>query len=268
MYTVRSVEIKRKSQDGDRRATAVITSLSRHLKEAYNENERLLKTNHTLTVMRTRAVSRCFELTCHLDHTNLELAEYWHEALKTAMKHEEEVKGLSTTIHALGNQLSDCRKCEAVLKTKIRNLVDDKRETGKQLSALKGINARLLAEVKESQASESNTLKTVSGLEQEGEDNLAMAPELQGVEKQLRTAESADDELKETLTLFEDKEKFCPICLVPYFELESSGNDLVALASCGHVLCSACLESHIQVREACPMCQAHILPDQRIKLYF
>ncbi|KAI1293810.1 hypothetical protein HDE_06487 [Halotydeus destructor] len=64
------------------------------------------------------------------------------------------------------------------------------------------------------------------------------------------------------------REKFCPICLVGHTELDSNSTKIMALTSCGHVLCSDCLENQSRIKHVCPMCQTSFKKNQMIKLYF
>ncbi|KAI1293812.1 hypothetical protein HDE_06485 [Halotydeus destructor] len=96
---------------------------------------------------------------------------------------------------------------------------------------------------------------------------------LNALKSELRAKDSAIGELKKPLQLMSDScrrqpERFCPICLVPHFELESNGTDMMALTSCGHVLCSSCLESQSLIKPICPLCQATFEANQYIKLFF
>ncbi|KAI1293763.1 hypothetical protein HDE_06504 [Halotydeus destructor] len=80
---------------------------------------------------------------------------------------------------------------------------------------------------------------------------------------QLAEACSLNDELAK-----DSHGRSCPVCLVPHFELESNGIQLLALTTCGHVLCSSCFEKQTAIKQVCPMCKKTFYMNQTIKLFF
>ncbi|KAI1293637.1 hypothetical protein HDE_06543 [Halotydeus destructor] len=63
------------------------------------------------------------------------------------------------------------------------------------------------------------------------------------------------------------REKFCPVCLVPHAELDAKEIHLMALTTCGHVLCSPCMLLQNEIQSVCPMCQTSFTNEHLIKLY-
>jgi hypothetical protein len=58
----------------------------------------------------------------------------------------------------------------------------------------------------------------------------------------------------------------CRICLDSLQNIRKKSIDIMA-SPCGHVFCSSCITSSLQLRSTCPICQSFILPGQLIKLF-
>ncbi|KAI1293811.1 hypothetical protein HDE_06486 [Halotydeus destructor] len=112
----------------------------------------------------------------------------------------------------------------------------------------------------------------MSKLDESLESRAAVMLSLQQVQEDLRTVVSPGVDLEKSLFSADSRglnpcETLCPICLMGRAELDSSNTRLMALASCGHVLCSECLESQSRIRQCCPMCQTSFKNSHKIKLY-
>ncbi|KAI1293806.1 hypothetical protein HDE_06483 [Halotydeus destructor] len=132
-----------------------------------------------------------------------------------------------------------------------------------QLEELANLKERLQSDTS------SQELSLIKGdLDEAGKVNESLTLKLNQVEDELLIVTSDLDRHKKSQASARANEKSCPICLVAYSELESNGTSLVALASCGHVLCHECVESQSRVRPACPLCQARFEASHKVKLFF
>ncbi|KAI1293607.1 hypothetical protein HDE_06494 [Halotydeus destructor] len=110
-------------------------------------------------------------------------------------------------------------------------------------------------------------------LDESHEENFILKEHLGDMESNMKELLSANDQLKNSLDGLKSNcsklaEKFCPVCFVTLVDLEASGTPMMALSSCGHILCSECLEGQSRIKPACPMCQTGFQKSQSIKLFF
>ncbi|KAI1293613.1 hypothetical protein HDE_06492 [Halotydeus destructor] len=178
-------------------------------------------------------------------------------------KYQEAIKNLETGVGKLQQRLVTDREHHESLILTQRSEISDLKKVKEDFDSLQIKFKELNQEF----------LPLKDQLDESCKVNGYLLLKLSGLENEFKLVLSANEHLKQSLQSIENScsrlaDKFCPVCLVSHAELEPAGTALVALTTCGHVMCSECLENQSRVKPVCPMCQANFTTDQRIKLYF
>ncbi|KAI1293805.1 hypothetical protein HDE_06488 [Halotydeus destructor] len=232
-----------------------------HLVKLREQNEALVKDKqrsdkvlaelrqlNTMLIVKPREIAR--ELTSELTEARAQLAA--NEEVMTQLKQKiSETPDVKTTRHK--EAIKGLETCVSRLKLQ---LVNDRDAYELQVNELK------------------EQLLKASGDRDEAYSTIRVKMhELSEAQKELKSLSEVNAELKLLFVQMESScakqsARFCPICSVTHAELDSNGTPMMALISCGHVLCADCLAGQSQLRQVCPMCQTSFRMNDILKLFF
>ncbi|KAI1293804.1 hypothetical protein HDE_06489 [Halotydeus destructor] len=166
--------------------------------------------------------------------------------------------------------MKSLERCVGKLKAQHADEIDSQvSQMAAQINKIKGLEMKRMSDISETEfkALTHEVSECKCELNQTFEANELLERKISQVEEDVREVMSSNFKIQASLKFAQVNEIICRKCNLTLVDLEDKASGMIALASCGHVMCCGCFESHTRIRSACPICQTEFLNHQGIKLF-